>query len=96
MINKQERTIIVDNSIACFGYHIENGIPIRPWYNDWNDRELYNLATCVRAMAVVDDVRPMLYSLFHLQDTIDSIIFSQSVFKKYKDQITKNHQQQCV
>ncbi|KAK8809382.1 hypothetical protein WA171_000966 [Blastocystis sp. BT1] len=40
-----ERTVIVDNSISCFGYHIENGIPIRPWYNDWEDRELYNLAT---------------------------------------------------
>ena len=71
--------MIVDNSISCFGYHLENGIPIRPWYNDWNDRELYNLATCIRAMAVLDDVRPMVKSLFHLKETIDSINLSSSV-----------------
>lgn len=61
----------MDNSVACFGYHISNGIPIRAWYADWEDRELYNLATCIRVMASLDDVRPMIKSIFNLEDVLE-------------------------
>ena len=71
--DRQERTIIVDNSVACFGYHISNGIPIRAWYSDWEDRELYNLATCIRVMASLDDVRPMIENIFNLKEVVENI-----------------------
>lgn len=29
--------MIVDNSIVCFGYYINNGVPITSWYDDWSD-----------------------------------------------------------
>ena len=36
----QKRTVIIDNSIVSFAYHLSNGIPIRSWYDDWEDREV--------------------------------------------------------
>jgi len=35
--------IIIDNSILSFAFHLDNGIPILPYYNNKNDRELLYL-----------------------------------------------------
>jgi len=35
--------VIVDNAVYCFGYQLENGIPIITWNDDPNDKELFNL-----------------------------------------------------
>ncbi|KAK8832881.1 hypothetical protein WA577_001699 [Blastocystis sp. JDR] len=64
------RTVIVDNSIVCFGYFINNGVPITSWYDDWSDIDLYNLANMVRYLCSVDDVRPVLKSMFSLESSI--------------------------
>lgn len=36
--------IIVDNAVYSFGYQLENGIPIIPFYDDKEDEELLHLA----------------------------------------------------
>jgi hypothetical protein len=36
---------------------VENGIPIKTWYNDKSDRELYNLIPVLEYLAYVSDVR---------------------------------------
>ena len=37
--------------------HPENGFPIKTWYDDKNDRELYNLAPIIKFLSYVDDGR---------------------------------------
>ena len=38
-----ENVIIVDNAVYSFGYQLENGIPIIPFYDDKSDEELLHL-----------------------------------------------------
>ena len=35
--------VLVDNAAYSFGYQLENGIPIVPFYDDQNDEELLHL-----------------------------------------------------
>ena len=35
-----KKIIIVDNSILSFAFHIDNGIPILPFYDNKDDNEL--------------------------------------------------------
>lgn len=35
--------MIVDNSMVCFAYHLNNGIPIPSWFDNWEDREVIEL-----------------------------------------------------
>ncbi|CBK21762.2 uncharacterized protein [Blastocystis hominis] len=42
------KTVIVDNYISCFGYHLDNGIPIISWFSDKADHEVARLL-CVRS-----------------------------------------------
>ncbi len=45
------RTIIVDNSPENFQLQPENGLPIRTWVGDVNDKELQRLATVLEGTA---------------------------------------------
>ena len=40
--------VIVDNYISCFGYNIENGIPIISWFDDRSDHEVSSFYLCQR------------------------------------------------
>ncbi|KAK8795140.1 hypothetical protein WA588_003989 [Blastocystis sp. NMH] len=65
------KTVIVDNYISCFGYNIENGIPIISWFDDRSDHELYNLSTVLLSFLSQEDIRPSIENLFHLKKTLD-------------------------
>lgn len=45
------KLIIVDNQIASFAFQIDNGIPIRSWVGDDDDRELLHLANFLENIA---------------------------------------------
>jgi len=49
--------IIVDNAVYSFGYQLDNGIPIIPFYEDKNDEELMHLIFYIDCLAKVPDVR---------------------------------------
>ena len=49
--------ILVDNSVYSFGFQLDNGVPIIPYFNDPNDRELVYLAQYVLSLSASDDVR---------------------------------------
>jgi len=49
--------IIVDNLAHCFGFQIENGIPILEFHDDKHDRELKYLCTYLIEACSYDDVR---------------------------------------
>eukprot|EP00353_Schmidingerella_taraikaensis_P008644 CAMPEP_0185577010 /NCGR_PEP_ID=MMETSP0434-20130131/7809_1 /TAXON_ID=626734 ORGANISM="Favella taraikaensis, Strain Fe Narragansett Bay" /NCGR_SAMPLE_ID=MMETSP0434 /ASSEMBLY_ACC=CAM_ASM_000379 /LENGTH=65 /DNA_ID=CAMNT_0028194447 /DNA_START=356 /DNA_END=553 /DNA_ORIENTATION=- len=36
--------ILVDNSVYSFGFQLDNGVPIIPYFNDPTDQELVYLA----------------------------------------------------
>lgn len=40
---KLDDIVIVDNAVYSFGYQLENGIPIIPFYEDKEDEELLHL-----------------------------------------------------
>ena len=40
--------ILVDNSTMSFIYQLENGVPILPFYNNPNDKELLSLASFLK------------------------------------------------
>lgn len=54
------KAIIIDNIAENFCAQPDNGIHIKGWYNDPNDRELEKIAVFLRDLAVrqVSDVRP--------------------------------------
>lgn len=49
--------IIVDNAVYSFGYQLENGIPIIPFYYNKNDTELKSLTEYLKVLYYARDVR---------------------------------------
>jgi carboxy-terminal domain RNA polymerase II polypeptide A small phosphatase len=52
--------IIVDNSPNAYFFHPENAVPILSWYDDPDDRCLFELIPLLEALSHVDDVRPII------------------------------------
>lgn len=62
----------MDNSPHVFGYQLDNGIPILGFYDDEQDRELYNLLPFLERLATIfDDVRPHVREEFKLHLLVD-------------------------
>jgi len=51
-----ESTIIIDNSPFSYMFQPDNAIPISSWFNDRNDRQLYDLLPYLDSILQVDDV----------------------------------------
>jgi CTD small phosphatase-like protein 2 len=49
--------MLVDNAAYSFGYQIDNGVPIIPFYDDKNDKELMHLIVYLQQILKLDDVR---------------------------------------
>ena len=49
--------IIVDNSPLAYTFNIENGLPIKTWYDDINDKELNKILPLLIFLSKVKDVR---------------------------------------
>ena len=43
--------VIVDNATYSFAFHLGNGIPVIPFYENKNDRELYFLTKYLLELA---------------------------------------------
>jgi len=53
---KLESSIIIDNSPFSYMFQPDNAIPITSWFNDKNDRQLYDLLPFLDSILTVDDV----------------------------------------
>ena len=60
--------ILVDNSVYSFGFQLQNGIPITPYYDDLADNELMYLAQYVLSIEASDDVREKNATTFQLEE----------------------------
>jgi CTD small phosphatase-like protein 2 len=48
---------LVDNSAYSFGFQIDNGIPIIPFYDDKEDDELLHLFSYLEVVSESEDIR---------------------------------------
>ena len=81
--------IIIDNSPNSYKYNKENGIPISTWFDDENDRELYNITQILEFLSDVDDVRVFIPK-FVIGDEI-SYLASSDIIRKFKNKNFKNN-----
>ena len=58
--------VIVDNAMYSFGYQLDNGIPIIPYYYNKTDRELKTLVAYLKGLYHVKDVREINIKSFKL------------------------------
>ena len=67
--------ILVDNAAYSFGFQIDNGVPIIPFYENKNDKELKDLIPFLKTLAKVSDVREILKKTFkmHLYSKYNSL-----------------------
>jgi CTD small phosphatase-like protein 2 len=58
--------ILVDNSVLSFAYHLDNGIPISPFYDSKDDKELLTIADFLLKYADENDIRNKLKEVYKL------------------------------
>ena len=58
--------VIIDNSVLSFAYHLDNGIPISPFYDSKNDNELLDIADFLVKYANENDIRDRLKEVYKL------------------------------
>ena len=60
-----EEITIVDNACYSYGYHLQNGIPIIPFYDNKKDEELKNIIPYIKQF-IDDDIRTINKNTFKL------------------------------
>ena len=43
--------VIIDNAVYSFGFQLDNGIPILPFYEDKSDEEMLHLTHYLKCLA---------------------------------------------
>ena len=60
--------IIVDNAACSFGFQIDNGVPILPFFDDQNDEELVHLMSYFETIIDSEDLRECNRVAFRLHE----------------------------
>lgn len=63
---KIEDMIMIDNLVYSYALNLENGIPIKPYFDGQDDRELKYLADILERMQSYDDARTFIQNNFKL------------------------------
>lgn len=59
------KVAIIDNTPQVFQLQVDNGIPIKSWFDDPSDQELVELLPFLETLVDVEDVRPIISKTFH-------------------------------
>ena len=86
--------IILDNSPNSYILNKENGLPITTWFDDEDDRELYNITQILEFLSDVDDVRVFIPK-FVIGDEI-SYFASNDLMRKFKNKNLKNNNMSAI
>lgn len=62
--------LIIDNSPTAYLFQPDNALPISSWYEDKNDRCLYDYIPFLKELSNVDDVRPVLKALNEVEASL--------------------------
>ena len=65
--------VLIDNSVLSFAYHLDNGIPISPFYDSKNDCELLDIANFLFKYADENDIRDKLREVYKLSEYLEII-----------------------
>ena len=65
--------VLIDNSVLSFAYHLDNGIPISPFYDSKNDVELLDISNFLFRYAEEGDVRNKLREVYKLSEYLEII-----------------------
>ena len=65
--------VLIDNSVLSFAYHLDNGIPISPFYDSKNDSELLDISNFLFRYAEEDDIRDKLREVYKLSEYLEII-----------------------
>ena len=63
--------VIIDNSVLSFAYHLDNGIPISPYYDSKTDTELLDIADFLVKYADENDIRDKLKEVYKLNQYLE-------------------------
>ena len=77
-----ENICIVDNAVYSFGFQLDNGIPIIPFYDDPNDEELHHLVFYMKWLAQLEDMRIQNRNAFQLS-ALDSAFIEKYLEEYY-------------
>ena len=81
--------LIVDNSVMAFAYHLDNGIPILPYYDAEKDYELLFVAYYFESLYHCDDLRIINKKYMKLDYYLDQAI------QEYNNDILKEDDDDC-
>ena len=79
--------IIVDNSPMSYCLNPENGLPIKSWFDDKDDRDLFKISGILEFLSFVPDVRNYIYK-FVINDEI-CYKNAMNIFGKYNERAIK-------
>ena len=65
--------VLIDNSVLSFAYHLDNGIPISPFYDSKTDTELLDIANFLLKCADENDIRNKLREVYKLNEYLEII-----------------------
>ncbi len=65
--------VLIDNSVLSFAYHLDNGIPISPYYDSKNDCDLLDISNFLLKYADVDDIRINLREFYKLSEYLEMV-----------------------
>ncbi|KAK9064350.1 hypothetical protein SSX86_015732 [Deinandra increscens subsp. villosa] len=65
------KVAIIDNCPQVFRLQVNNGIPIKSWFNDPSDCALITLLPFLETLADAEDVRPLIAKKFGIRHSID-------------------------
>ena len=82
--------ILLDNNPISYSFNRENGIPIKTWHNDKNDKELLKIRNFLNFLSSVDDVRYYIPKVIENDEIIYykiNIILTQQINSNNKEDI---------
>lgn len=60
--------------MCCLLSQIDNGVPIKSWYDDDTDDELLRLLPFLESLVDVDDVRPHIQRRYRLSELVQQAL----------------------